>query len=250
MPVRLQSRVPSAWPASATASPTATASIWLLPTAYIKIPQIEINQDNIDIEKDINLKGKNKKIKFDNELDALGNIDIQNNNKLNNLRKVDINLDNEDSKDINIKIPKIEIKNDIEINPELPNINVEKPIIDKKKVINKKELTNLRFKPIKEIDDNNFDINVNFNNQNSSDSKGISLSDEDNFSKKISNSERGNSRKKKGKGLPMVGVKSNNFKSSRIGIAGKLDVDNIDVNNLKSANVGVNGVKLGERIIE
>lgn len=48
----------------------------------------------------------------------------------------------------------------------------------------------------------------------------------------------------------MVGVKSNNFKSSRIGIAGKLDVDNIDVNNLKSANVGVNGVKLGERIIE
>ena len=220
------------------------------PNIDIKVPQIELNQDGIDIEKDINLKGKKIDIKLDNKINNLGNIDIQNDNKLDNLGKVDINVDNEDSKDMNIKIPKIEIKNDIEINPELPNINVEKPNIDKKIVINKKEPTNLRFKPIKEIDDNNFGINVNINNQNSSDSKGISLSDEDKFSKTISNSERGNSRKKKGKGLPMVGVKSNNFKSSRIDVAGKLDVDNIDVNNLKSGNVGVNGVKLGGRIIE
>ena len=48
----------------------------------------------------------------------------------------------------------------------------------------------------------------------------------------------------------MVGLKSSNFKSSKIDVAGKLDVNNIDVNNMKSANVGVNGVKLGERIIE
>ena len=84
---------------------------------------------------------------------------------------------------------------------------------------------------------------INYNLQESD------IDNEEKNSKAFSGSERGNSRKK-GKGLPTVGLKSSNFKASKIDIAGKLDVDNIDVNNLKSANVGVNGVKLGERIIE
>jgi len=44
--------------------------------------------------------------------------------------------------------------------------------------------------------------------------------------------------------------KNNNFKSSKIDVAGRLDVNNVDINNMKSASIGVNGVKVGERIIE
>ena len=62
-------------------------------------------------------------------------------------------------------------------------------------------------------------------------------------------SERGRLQRK-GKGLPMVGIKTSNFQTSKIDVAGRLNVDDVNVDNLKSANVGVNGVKLGERIIE
>ena len=56
--------------------------------------------------------------------------------------------------------------------------------------------------------------------------------------------------KKKGKGLPIVGAKNSNFEPSKIDAAGRLDVENINVENLKSANVGVNGQKIGERVVE
>ena len=55
---------------------------------------------------------------------------------------------------------------------------------------------------------------------------------------------------KKGKGLPIVGSKNSNFEPSKIDAAGKLEIENLNVDNLKSANVGVNGQKMGERIIE
>ena len=44
-------------------------------------------------------------------------------------------------------------------------------------------------------------------------------------------------------------MKNNEFKASKIAV-GKLNTENIDVNNLKYANVGVNGIKIGDRIIE
>ena len=56
--------------------------------------------------------------------------------------------------------------------------------------------------------------------------------------------------KKKGKGLPMVGSKNINFEPSKVDTAGKFDEGNVDVNNLKTANVGINGQKIGERIEE
>ena len=93
-----------------------------------------------------------------------------------------------------------------------------------------------------EENNNKIDIKLDINNENNNSNSG---DNEENSSKVFS----GNIRKK-GKGLPMVGIKTSNFQSSKIDVAGKLDVDNIDVNNMKSANVGVNGVKLGERIIE
>ena len=45
-------------------------------------------------------------------------------------------------------------------------------------------------------------------------------------------------------------MKNNEFKASKVGDVGKLNTENIDVNNLKYANVGVNGIKIGDRIIE
>ena len=61
---------------------------------------------------------------------------------------------------------------------------------------------------------------------------------------------RANSRKKN-KDLPLVSMKNNEFKkSSKIGVVGQLNTENIDINNIKSTNVGVNGIKIGDRIIE
>ena len=196
----------------------------------IRAPKIE-NDINVDMEKDINIKG--------------GEIDLNVDNKINNIGEIGGSFGIEGNKDIDIHLPKIEIKNEAELNPEIPKINIEKPKIEGRIKINKKEPTDLRFKAIKEIDDNNNIINININNEYNSDTLKNSVSDEENSSKRMLSS-----RRKKGKGLPSVGVKNTDFKSSKIDVAGRLDVDNVDVNNMKAANVGVNGVKLSERIIE
>jgi hypothetical protein len=60
----------------------------------------------------------------------------------------------------------------------------------------------------------------------------------------------GDNVKRRGKGLPSVGVKNSNFQASKIDTAGNFDVGNINVDNTKTANVGVNGQKIGERITE
>ena len=48
--------------------------------------------------------------------------------------------------------------------------------------------------------------------------------------------------------LPMVGIKDKNFKSSKIAEAGRFDGDNINIDITKTANVGINGQKIGDRI--
>ena len=55
--------------------------------------------------------------------------------------------------------------------------------------------------------------------------------------------------KKKGKGLPIVGSKDNNFISYKIDKAGEFDKDKVNIENLKSANVGINGQKFGDKIM-
>ena len=56
--------------------------------------------------------------------------------------------------------------------------------------------------------------------------------------------------KEKGKSLPMVGPKNNsNFVSYKIDKAGDFDKDKVNVENLHSVNVGVNGQKIGDRVI-
>ena len=91
-------------------------------------------------------------------------------------------------------------------------------------------MTDLRFRT----------INEEMSNMNSGNITGENI---------YSGSNRGNSKKKNNE-LPLVGTKSNTFKSSKIGVAGELYTENIDINNLKSANVGINGIKIGDRIIE
>ena len=54
--------------------------------------------------------------------------------------------------------------------------------------------------------------------------------------------------KTKIKNLPLVGVKNDTFVSSKVEPINSLDVENFDVKKLKSTNVGINGIKLGERI--
>ena len=56
--------------------------------------------------------------------------------------------------------------------------------------------------------------------------------------------------KKKTKELPLVGQKKNDFEISKSEKVGKFDIKNIDINNLKSTYVGINGIKFGDRINE
>ena len=212
----------------------------------LKPPEIEINKKDLNLNNNLDIKGGDIEIKAenDNNLGNLGNINIKLNDKEHegmNIKIPNIEIKN----DINLKqdIPKVDIKNDINLKENIPSIEIEEPQLKGKINLKKKEPTNLRFRPIKEDEDDKYGINININNkkddENSSNSK----------EEKAMNSEKLNSVRKK-KGLPMVGIKNNNFKSSKIEVGGKLDVNNIDVDNLKTANVGVNGMKLGERIIE
>ena len=211
----------------------------------IQSPKIEINPGEINMENNLNLQHEENNIKFDKNVNLDG-INIKMNNKLEDIDNINIKTEKEkDENIINIKMPKIEINNDTSLNNKLPNIEIEQPKLESNINLKNRGPTTLRFEPILEEDNK---ININISNKNNI-SKSGSLSIEESNSRVISGSERGNF-KRKNKGLPTVGNKSNNFTTSKIDVAGKLDVNNIDVNNMKSANVGINGVKIGERIIE
>ena len=206
------------------------------------------------MENKINLKLDDNSIKVNNENNNvnLEGIDIKMENKLEDPNFIDIKAEQEeDKKSVNIKVPKIEIKNDIAINPEISKVVIEQPKLESKINLKKRELTNLRFIPILEDEeDKKIEINTNINNKNNISKSGEdTIYNEENNLKAEFYSNRGNS-KKKNKGLPTVGNKTNNFTTSKIDVAGRLNVDNVDVKNLKSANVGINGVKIGDRIIE
>ena len=101
-----------------------------------------------------------------------------------------------------------------------PNIEINNPSINLNMDNNLKEHmpTNLRFSPIPEDSDINPNMHNNFNMQS--------------------------------RGLPSVGIKANNFKPSRVESGGQFYTENVDVGNMMSANVGINGVKMNNRIIE
>ena len=182
------------------------------------------NSYNINNNRNSNLQRSNIDYKIDNNI--INSIDnkpqLQKNN---NQDQYIIN-----GEDINVEIPKIDVKlkNNItemtKVEPQYKNNN--NNIKDRGNY----KLTDLRFRT----------INEEMSNMNSGNIAGENI---------YSGSNRGNSKKKNNE-LPLVGTKSNTFKSSKIGVAGELYTENIDINNLKSANVGVNGIKIGDRIID
>ena len=172
------------------------------------------------------------------------NIDTKNLNILSE-QNLEIKVDNQEIKNslkasnnnINIEMPKLdlEVNKNNEINPEIniegKNTNIGIPQLE----------INLETKE-NEQNNNLFNININNNLDNA------------NGSLEVNNSKNGQESKvyaKKGiKFLPKVGNKKEGFVSSKIDVGGKLDVNNIDVSNMKPADAGANGTKIGNRIIE
>ena len=184
-------------------------------------PQIE-NISEINYNYQIN--NNNTQLKANN-YDIVNNLENKFELKSNNNNQSSINHN-----DIQIEIPKVEMNlNYNDIKTDIPNIEIQNHIQNSNDItnLNNHKLTELRFRPIKE---DSHEINYEENNANF-----------------VSN--QGNS-KIKNKDLPLVGLKNNNFKTSKIGTVGNLNTENIDINNLKSASVGVNGIKIGDRIIE
>ena len=142
-------------------------------------------------------------------------LEINNNIKM---TKPDITINNDEARSFK--------KNDISIN----NINMSN-------AINQEENKNMN--NINNSKDNDNKLSYNYGS-------GI-FSEGETGSKAFS--QRGTSKNKK-KGLPLVGNKKRKFEMSKIKNVGNLDVDSINLKNLRTANVGVNGVKIGDRIIE
>ena len=155
------------------------------------------------------------------------------NSQINNIKyQIDNNLkgnneciDKNNDIDINIEMPKIDINNNSNnIMPDIQNQN--------NNILKNYKLTNLKFKVIEE-----------------GENKNSNIGEENMYTENKTGYNKVNS-KRKNKDLPLVGMKNNDFKSSKIGAVGKLYKANIDTNNIKTTNVGVNGTKIGDRIIE
>ena len=118
---------------------------------------------------------------------------------------------------------------------------------------------NLINKPTKLKNKNNEDNKVGINvdigklNQDNLDldnfGKKFILDDNNDNNILLSSNNIGINMKRRGKRLPTVGDKSYNFQASKLGVAGNFNIENINTDNLQSANVGINGIKIGERII-
>ena len=211
------------------------------------LPHMQIQPENKDLNNIQIQRSSNEYYPSEIENNKNENKFIINNNADNNIidNPLENNINNDNNNiinsnnnnNINFDMPKVdvEINNNFETN--MPKIDLyNKPKNNNNEVqtiLNSHKLTDLRFKPIEE----------NYQGMNDNNTKN------DYIGSVVSGSQRTNSIKKN-KELPLVGKKTNDFKSSKIEKAGKLYTNDIDVNNMKSANVGVNGVKIGDRIIE
>ena len=146
------------------------------------------------------------------------------------------NLNYINNKDIQNESPKVEIDlNDNELKKESSKERLSQAIDINNEIKNNNNNDNINIELKNDIKANN----------NSNYISGV-YSNEDNAPKLLS--KRGTSRKKEN--LPMVGLKKSNFEMSKMEVVGKLDADNVNINNMISVNFGVNGVKNGSRIIE
>ena len=192
-----------------------------------------------DINKNKNNDNNNNDInQFENQNIIINsNLNIKDSNIIDNKNISNDEKDNKQSFNLTLSQLKIDEeinKNNINnnnINNNQISINFETPKNEIKQEIKEQEVNNLK--------------NVNNNKFNNNNLGNIIMSDEK--SSKIF-SQRGNSRKKKG--LPLVGPKNYKFEMSKLGSVGQFDLNSINFNNLKSTNVGVNGVKIGDRILK
>ena len=159
-----------------------------------------------------------------NNINNIPNLNLQNNLENKNIyqqnsinEQYDINDNN-----IDINIPRIEINN---------SNNLE---MERNDIIQKQYDYNDKLKDMEEENNENDNVNI---------GEGINYYD-------IRPIIRRDNSKKKNKDLPLVGIKNNKFKSSKIESVGRLNTENIDINNLKPANIGINGIKIGDRIIQ
>ena len=238
------------------------------------IPGINVKGSNVNVpsdDVDFNIKGdKINVLNINKKID--GNINIKGDNTLSGIvpgfkkedSKHEINVHNND---INVKIKnegKKPQKYDFFLNGLIPPSKGKDKDNTKGNEINiNGELGNGEIKLInnkpKKLKINNgidgkVDININTDGGINSNNLGLNYQENDEDDKDDNkvpiNLENGNNYRRKGRGLPTVGVKISNFQASKVDTAGNLDVDNINVDNAKTANVGVNGQKIGERITE
>ena len=196
---------------------------------------------------------KNTKINFHgniNDNNYLDRIDVKGSRRFKDII-------NEDNENIANNEKNILLYEPVNINLK-KNINVK---IQGSKNIGEDELNSginlMKNKPtqlgIKTDDDNKFGVNINIDGGNdiNLNNPGINyFHEEANNDNNVILSSGAGGIKKRGKGLPMVGPKNNsNFVSFKIDKAGDFDKDKINVENLHLTNVGVNGQKIGDRVI-
>ena len=190
---------------------------------YKKSPDSKINE-NIPGNTINNLNDLNKKITtkeqdtyYNGEFNLLkNNIEIKEGNNIGG----EININNNNPINLIIENNNNEKNNSFDM-----NINID--------VGNKKDNINLN-----NLGDNYMFDEMNGNIENNNNDVNIMIS---------GNGELKNIKKK---GLPIVGSKNTNFKPSKKEEVGNLDVNSINIDNLKSSNVRINGSTMGDRIIK
>ena len=227
----------------------------------IDAPNINIDRDNFNYSNKKNFhRSLNNQLNLENQFGNLKGPKILKNqiDDIKGLRKLE-NISRNNN--INIQMQKVEIKSNENIN-----------IGDQNKIeigggkiygdfngeiggginLAKNIPTKLEFK--NDNEDNKFGVNLNINgdikNENTDlNDFGMNFNNEQKVGTKVSLNSSIGASKRKGK-LPTVGIKNSNFEPSKIDVAGNFNVENIDIENLNSANVGINGQKIGERIEE
>ena len=236
----LEGKIPGVKKKSVTKSSEKTNPNFLLEGI---IPSNKNYNPKPEIKPDYKINSPNNNIIENNKKDNndINNIIINSPRTSNNQNNIIINdALNDSKKQLNFsnKDDKISKKSD-----KVDNINI--------KVISGKNNNNNIFyvKPDIKSDKPNADIwSSKVENENNINSHFGSMVISDD--KNLKNFSKRSSSKKKNKGLPLVGSKNNLFVVSKKGAVGDLNIDNIQLKNLKSSNVGVNGTKIADRIIE
>ena len=249
----------------------------------VSIPNqnIDIPSGQVDIKANVsdNINENNQKIgiKYNSNIPEINATGTEANSKTpmklpgsinqNDVKPFDINIpkpnieinnkgDNKENIDQNFKISGIILgtkdpknnKNNAILSQNKSDLNIKGPQLDfNGNIIKSSNEPKLELKGSKE-NEINLNIQKNESNKKESESKqyfkisGIIQADKG----KIKESE--NAIKAKKISLPTVSIKNENFVTSKVDEGENLNEINVNMNNLKSANVGINGQKTGERV--